>query len=239
VHLSVSYESQNEQRLFTKKSLIGLFYVEAVCFCEVRTEYLNITIRKFVTERANILPRAPVTTDGFRIDEWIYWALIQLVTTPHKSLLHRDQCSQSRCSVTASKGERSSPSGLASSQAGDHLTPTAYSHCRLQTRLFLWLRCSSCQTSRHKIFLCGVHPVVWDSDLFSIIHYATVRNVSLFHLRHILKVPYERHQFRVTLLFSLSRSVFSNSQYITSAIPFHVGKHSFSSISSLFYHSTD
>jgi hypothetical protein len=40
--------------------------------------------------------------------------------------LDLDQCSQSRCSVTASNGERSSASGLTSSQAGDHPTPTSH-----------------------------------------------------------------------------------------------------------------
>jgi hypothetical protein len=48
---------------------------------------------------------------------WIYWTLTQLVTRPNKSLLHTGQCSQSRCSVTASNGGHSSPSRLTSSQA--------------------------------------------------------------------------------------------------------------------------
>jgi hypothetical protein len=59
------------------------------------------TVGALKTEILYIVMRLSMTIDWVSINNCIYWTLMQLVTTPHKSLLHTNQCSQSRCSVTA------------------------------------------------------------------------------------------------------------------------------------------
>jgi hypothetical protein len=44
--------------------------------------------------------------DEFWIGNFIYWTILQLMTTLYRSLSHIDQCSQPRCLVAASKGSR-------------------------------------------------------------------------------------------------------------------------------------
>jgi hypothetical protein len=79
-----------------------------------------------------------VTIDGFWID-LLDTRDTQLVTTLYKSVTQRLVCSSRSsllCLIMFSNSGRSSASGLTSSQAGGHLTPTSYSsHCRLRTLL--------------------------------------------------------------------------------------------------------
>jgi hypothetical protein len=101
--------------------------------------------------------------------QFIYWTILRLATTLHRTLLHTDWYLQSRCSVTSSNGGRSSASGLKSSQGGEHFTPVSYSDCWFQL-VFPTATSSGLKWTCLKIKVIYDQPSIGQSALVSSIH---------------------------------------------------------------------
>jgi hypothetical protein len=101
---------------------------QAICLWMLRYVYFVCMSELTPTKNAvSILSRVRVSVEGVRIDDCIYWTILQLVTTPHTSQPKTVLCSQSRCFVaTPNDGCSASGSG---DQADDHLTPTSFPAC--------------------------------------------------------------------------------------------------------------
>jgi hypothetical protein len=77
-----------------------------------KTSFWKITAMKNLTSYfSSLLILSCDTINRFWTDYWIYWALTWLLMTLYKSLLHRDQCSQSCCLATAPNGRHPSVLG--------------------------------------------------------------------------------------------------------------------------------
>jgi hypothetical protein len=109
------------------------------------------------------------------IGNWIYWTVLQLVTTHHISPSHADYCSQSRCLVAASNGGRSSASGFATIlRQSSTLTPCfSRNSLQLQAPGLNWLPTSALNSrlaSDRLSLSLALRPTVSRPVLFGVKH---------------------------------------------------------------------